>query len=93
MVNDADLQNRTGIAQYLFGKACPEAFVAVLAGMAPGRNAMIGDTLHSDILGGQAAGLATIPVAALGLFTGHMLFTAPHIAQSGIVPNIAMPTI
>lgn len=87
MVNDADLQDRTGIAQHLFGKACPEAFVAVLAGMAPGRNAMIGDTLHSDILGGQAAGLATIPVAALGLFT------APHIAQSGIVPNIAMPTI
>ena len=86
-----DLQDRTGIAQHLFGKPYPEAFRIALSGMAPGRYAMIGDTLHTDILGGQAAGLATILVTDHGLFTGHN--TAPYIAQSGIVPDIAMPAI
>ena len=86
-----DLQDRTGIAQHLFGKPYPEAFRIALSSMAPGRYAMIGDTLHTDILGGQAAGLATILVTDHGLFTGHN--TAPYIAQSGIVPDIAMPAI
>ena len=52
---------------------------------------MIGDTLHTDVLGGQAAGLATILVTEHGLFAGHD--TAPYIAQSGIVPDIALPSI
>lgn len=86
-----DLQDRTGIAPRLFGKPYPEAFHIALAGMGPGRYAMIGDTLHTDILGGQAAGLATILVTEHGLFTGHD--TAPYIAQSRIVPDIALPSI
>lgn len=86
-----DLQDRTGIAPRLFGKPYPEAFQIALTGMGPGRYAMIGDTLHTDILGGQAAGLATILVTDHGLFAGHD--TAPYIAQGGIFPDIALPAI
>jgi glycerol 3-phosphatase-2 len=86
-----DLQDRTGIVPRLFGKPYPEAFRIALEGMGPGRYAMIGDTLHTDILGGQAAGLATILVTDHGLFAGQD--TAPFIAQSGIVPDIVLPAI
>jgi glycerol-1-phosphatase len=86
-----DLQDRTGIVPRLFGKPYPEAFHIALAGMGPGRYAMIGDTLHTDILGGQAAGLATILVTDHGLFAGHD--TAPYIAQGGIFPDIVLPAI
>lgn len=86
-----DLQDRTGIVPRLFGKPYPEAFRIALAGMGPGRYAMIGDTLHTDILGGQAVGLSTILVTDHGLFAGQD--TAPFIAQSGIVPDIALPAI
>lgn len=86
-----DLHDRTGIAPRLFGKPYPEAFRIALAGLGPGRYAMIGDTLHTDILGGQAAGLATILVTDHGLFAGHD--TMSYIAESGIVPDIALPAI
>ncbi len=86
-----DLQDRAGTMQHLFGKPYPEAFRTALSGMGPGRYAMIGDTLHTDILGGQAAGLATILVTEHGIFAGHD--TAPFIAQSGIVPDIILPSI
>ena len=86
-----DLHDRTGIAPRLFGKPYPEAFHIALAGMGPGRYAMIGDTLHTDILGGQAAGLATILVTDHGLFAGQN--TSPFITQSGIVPDIVLPAI
>ena len=86
-----DLQDRTGIVPRLFGKPYPEAFQIALSGMGPGRHAMIGDTLHTDILGGQAAGLSTILVTEHGIFAGHD--TAPFIEQSGIVPDIALPSI
>jgi HAD superfamily hydrolase (TIGR01459 family) len=86
-----DLHDRTGIAPRLFGKPYPEAFRIALAGMGPGRYAMIGDTLHTDILGGQAAGLATILVTGHGILAGQD--SAPFVRQSGIVPDIAMPAI
>lgn len=86
-----DLHDRTGIAPRLFGKPYPEAFRIALAGMGSGRFAMIGDTLHTDILGGQAAGLATVLVTDHGLFAGKN--TAPFITQSGIVPDIVVPAI
>lgn len=86
-----DLHDRTGVVPRLFGKPYPEAFAIALAGMGPGRHAMIGDTLHTDILGGQAVGLATILVTDHGLFAGKN--TAPFIAQSGIEPDIVIPAI
>lgn len=86
-----DLQDRTGIVPMLFGKPYPDAFRTALQSMGPGRYAMIGDTLHTDILGGQAAGLATILVTAHGIFAGQD--THPFIAQSGILPDLVLPAI
>jgi len=86
-----DLQDRTGVVPRLFGKPYREAFDIALREMGPGRYAMIGDTLHTDILGGQAAGLATILVTDHGLFTGYD--TTPFITESGLIPDIILPSI
>ena len=86
-----DIQDRTGVVPRLFGKPYSEAFDIALQGMGPGRYAMIGDTLHTDILGGQGAGLATILVTDHGIFAGQD--TAPYIRESGIVPDIILPSI
>lgn len=86
-----DLQDRTGIAVRLYGKPYPEAFEMALSDLPQGRYAMIGDTLHTDILGGQAAGLATILVTDHGLLAGQ-----PHsgyITGSCIVPTYVLPAI
>jgi HAD superfamily hydrolase (TIGR01450 family) len=86
-----DLQDRTGVVPRFFGKPFAEAFDSALGQMGPGRYAMIGDTLHTDILGGQAAGLSTILVTDHGLFAGRD--PASFIAESGILPDIVMPSI
>lgn len=86
-----DLHDRTRVVPRLFGKPYPEAFAIALRDMGPGRYAMIGDTLHTDILGGQAAGLATILVTDHGIFAGQDC--APYIEKSGIIPDIILPTI
>jgi ribonucleotide monophosphatase NagD (HAD superfamily) len=51
---------------------------------------MVGDTLHTDILGGAAAGFKTILVTDYGLFRGHPI--APYIAASKIVPDFIVAT-
>ena len=51
---------------------------------------MVGDTLHTDILGGRAAGLATVLVAGHGLFRGHD--PLPFIERSGIRPDWIVET-
>ena len=86
-----ELQDRTGIAPRFFGKPYAEAFAIALAGSMGGRYAMIGDTLHTDILGGQAAGLETILVTDHGLFAGRD--ATAYVSRSGIVPDVMMPSI
>lgn len=54
------------------------------------RIAMVGDTLHTDVLGGAAAGLRTILVSGEGLFRGHDAMA--FIERSAIVPDIIVPT-
>lgn len=78
-----------------FGKPFPNAFAAVMQRLGPGapprsRIAMVGDTLHTDILGGAAAGWGTILVAEHGLFKGRDV--AGYIARSGIVPDVVVRT-
>ena len=59
--------------------------------LAEGRRvAMVGDTLHTDTLGGAAAGCGTVLVTHHGLFKGHDV--APYISRSGIVPDIIVKT-
>ena len=69
------------------GKPHGPAFAAALARLdLPARRvAMVGDTLHTDILGGRAAGCFTVLVAGHGFFAGQD--PAPFIAASGIVPD------
>ncbi|MCE2516662.1 MAG: HAD hydrolase-like protein [Alphaproteobacteria bacterium] len=55
------------------------------------RIAMVGDSLHTDILGGQAAGLNTV------LITGHGLFRQggadDAISATGIMPDYIVDTV
>jgi HAD superfamily hydrolase (TIGR01459 family) len=85
---------RAVIGPHWFGKPHRNAFEAVRArlpqGIAPLRVAMVGDTLHTDILGGQAAGFSTVLIAGHGLFAGHD--PAPFIAKSGICPDFIAAT-
>jgi ribonucleotide monophosphatase NagD (HAD superfamily) len=46
---------------------------------------MVGDSLHTDILGGQAAGIKSALIAGYGFFAGHDVF--PPIISSGIQPD------
>lgn len=55
------------------------------------RICMIGDTLHTDILGAGAAGWGTVLATANGMLTGMDIGEA--IARSGIVPHHVLPAI
>lgn len=80
--------DRLPAAPVFFGKPYGAAFddaLARLPGIPRGRIAMVGDTLHTDILGGRAAGLKTVLVRDHGLFAGTDV--ARYIARAGIVPD------
>lgn len=74
-----------------FGKPFADAFAEGIqrTGLAPARLAMVGDTLHTDVLGGAAAGCQSVLVTDHGLFSGHD--PAQFIARSGIVPDFIIP--
>lgn len=55
------------------------------------RICMIGDTLHTDILGAAAAGWGTVLATGHGMLTGLDIDAA--IARSGIVPHHLLPAI
>lgn len=88
-----DLADR-GLAEPVhYGKPFPlahEMALAKLEGIDPARIAMVGDTLHTDVLGGRAAGMGTVLVAGHGLFRGHdpMAF----VEASGIWPDWIVET-
>ncbi len=88
-----DLVDRLKIAAHWFGKPFPDAFAEGIArtGLAPDRLAMVGDTLHTDVLGGAAAGCRSVLVTDHGLFAGRD--TAPFISASGIMPDFITGSI
>ena len=55
------------------------------------RVAMVGDTLHTDILGGAAYGVKTVLVTDHGLFSGYDC--ERFIRQTQIIPDFIIPTI
>lgn len=86
------LADETGISPVFFGKPFGNAYEDVLGrlrGIAPERIAMVGDTLHTDVLGGAAAGMRTVLIRDFGLFAGRDV--APFIQASGIVPDFICP--
>lgn len=78
-----------------FGKPFENAFDAVAASLEPGtpreKVLMVGDTLHTDILGGAAAGFKTCLVTSHGVLRelDHMAC----IKESMIIPDFIVPTI
>lgn len=88
------LWDATGVVPAFYGKPYPDAFAAAHERLGrdipPDRIAMVGDTLHTDILGGRAAGFATVLVTDHGLFAGRDV--AAYVQRSGIVPDIVVPT-
>ena len=57
----------------------------------PARTLMCGDTLHTDILGGNAYGVRTALFTAHGFYRG--LDYAHYIKDSGISPDYILPQI
>jgi len=90
-----NLADRIGIEPCFFGKPYANAFDAAFTrlpdGIRPERVAMIGDTLHTDILGGAAAGCRTVLVTAHGVLKD--MDVASCIDASGIVPDFVAPHI
>ena len=82
------LAEQTGVEPQFFGKPFGNIFdlaFARLGQFEPNRTVMVGDSLHTDILGGQAAGLKTALISGYGFFSGHNV--EGPIAASGIQPD------
>jgi len=88
-----DILDQVQVETHWFGKPFPEAFAEGIArtGLPPGRLAMVGDTLHTDVLGGAAAGCRSVLVTDHGLFAG--LPVQLFIQASGIIPDFILPSI
>lgn len=86
------LADATGIEPEFFGKPFANVFEMALAKLPhdtdKSRVVMVGDTLHTDILGGLAAGVKTALITDFGALKGMDVDRA--IARSGIAPNFVM---
>ena len=56
-----------------------------------GRIAMVGDSLHTDILGGSAAGMTTVLITDHGLFRGEDAL--PFCVSCGLIPDWIVKTL
>ena len=82
----------------VFGKPFPSIFAIAARRLAdrgtpitPARTLMLGDTLHTDILGASGFGIKTALVTGHGFFNG--LDYRAAIAASGIGPDYLLPSI
>lgn len=82
------LGDSTGVEPQFFGKPFQNIFDLVftrLGDFEPSRTVMVGDSLHTDILGGQAAGIKTALISGYGFFAGHEIDGPINV--SGIHPD------
>ena len=82
------LADRTRIAPEFFGKPFRNIFDLAferLGAVERSRILMVGDSLHTDILGAQCAGIDSVLMARFGLFAGNDAERA--VALTGIVPD------
>ncbi len=82
------LADATGVAPQFYGKPFGNIFDLAFAHLGtfdPARTVMVGDSLHTDVLGGQAAGVKTALISGYGFFAGHDV--APRIDSAGIKPD------
>lgn len=86
------LASASGIEPVFYGKPFPAIFDMARGRIRPGtpdhRVVMVGDTLHTDILGGNAAGFRTALIQGYGFFDGGDPDNA--IKTSGIVPDFIL---
>ena len=85
------LADRVGIEPRFFGKPFANIYdlaFAQIDGCNPERTVMVGDSLHTDILGAQTAGVKSALIAGFGFFDGHE--THQPIAASGIYPEFIL---
>jgi len=86
------LADETGIEPEFFGKPFASIYDLALARLGGKPNhdriLMVGDTLHTDVLGGRAAGLRTALVAGFGSLATSDVGAA--INQSAIVPDFVI---
>ncbi|NNF91922.1 MAG: HAD-IIA family hydrolase [Boseongicola sp.] len=85
------LADRTGVAPMFFGKPFANIFdlaFSRLGEVDKDRVLMVGDSLHTDILGAQTAGVRSALMTGYGLFAGHDVEAA--IARTGIVPDFIL---
>jgi HAD superfamily hydrolase (TIGR01450 family) len=85
------LADRTGIAPQFYGKPFANIFELAmrrLGAVDRSRVLMVGDSLHTDILGAHAAGIASALIADYGFFAGQDADAA--IARAGIVPDFVV---
>jgi len=88
-----DLADRLSVKPVFYGKPFGNAFDAVVRrfpNFAPSRIAMVGDSPHTDILGGAAAGWRTVLIQKHGLCKTHDLDKV--FLQSGIRPDYVAAT-
>ncbi|MEC3863426.1 HAD hydrolase-like protein [Mesobacterium sp. TK19101] len=83
------LADRTGIVPEFYGKPFGNIFDLAFGRLGEvdrARVVMVGDSLHTDILGAQTAGVCSALVAGYGFFAGEDVEDA--IRRSGILPDI-----
>ena len=89
------LVEKYGADVVFHGKPFPSVFELIEEAISPDidrqRICMIGDTLHTDILGGAALGWKTILVSGHGMFKG--LDAGQYVERSGLVPDWIVPSI
>jgi len=89
------VQDSTAVVPEFHGKPYPSVYQRVMAALPDGqprdRILMLGDTLHTDILGACAQGWRSGLVTDHGLFAGRDVAT--FIERSGIRPDWIMPSI
>lgn len=90
-----EIARKSEVAPHFFGKPFDNIYERALhragVNVSPERIVMVGDTLHTDVLGGAAAGVKSVLMADYGLFAG--LDVDPYIAASGIVPDYILTQI
>lgn len=82
------LADVSGIEPEFFGKPFPSIFDLAFDRIGPvdrDRTLMVGDSLHTDILGAQSVGVASALVSGYGFHAGQDVNAV--IARSGIVPD------
>ena len=83
------LADQTGVAPEFFGKPFANIFELAFARLGPVNKArvlMVGDSLHTDILGAQTVGISSALISGYGFLAGHDIRQA--ILRAGIIPSL-----